>query len=85
MGQTYAGVLGPLAFATTLARGILAGHGLEPTMLAASIALFAFAALGFVTGKLADYLVGESVRWQFSEAMQVWQRKHAEKSASVPK
>lgn len=85
MGQTYAGVLGPLACATTIARGILAGNGLEPTLLAASAALFGFAALGFMAGNLADYLVGESVRWQFQEAMQIWERQQAEKTASAAK
>jgi len=75
MGQAYAGVLGPLACATMVARGILAGNGCEPTLLAASVGLFGFALIGWTIGQLADYLVGESVRWQFQEAMQVWEQK----------
>lgn len=86
MGQAYAGVLGPLACAITIARGTLAGDGLESTLLAASLGLFGFAALGFIAGQLANYLVGESVRWQFQEAMKAWEEQQQQgKPASASK
>ena len=83
MGQAYAGVLGPLACVVTIARGTMAGHGLESTMLAACVGLFGFAALGFIAGQLANYLVGESVRWQFQEAMKSWEQQQQGKTATA--
>ena len=44
MGRAYAGILGPLAFAISIARGVAAGSGVEGTLLAAMASLFAFAA-----------------------------------------
>jgi hypothetical protein len=74
MGRAFAGTVGPLAFALTVARGVLIGSSLEATLLTASAALFAFAALGYVAGQTADYLVRDSVRSQFQTAMANWQR-----------
>jgi hypothetical protein len=85
MGQAYAGLLGPLACGAILARGLLAGSGFEPTLLAATCGLFGFAALGFVVGQLAEYLVGESVRFQFAEAMKLWEEKNSGKAVSAAK
>ena len=62
MGRSYAGVLGPLAFVTMLARGMLGGGGSNSTLLSAWIALVLFAALGHVIGALASWIVQESVR-----------------------
>jgi hypothetical protein len=75
MGRAYAGVLGPLAFALCVARGIAAGSGVEGMLLAASAALFAFAAIGYLIGQTADYLVSDSVRTQFQVAMAAWDEK----------
>jgi hypothetical protein len=75
MGRSYAGILGPLAFATVIARGVLSQAGLEGTLLAASAALFVFAAIGYVVGQTAAHLVGESVRTQFQVALAAWDDK----------
>lgn len=75
MGRSYAGVLGPLAFAISIARGVADGAGVEGTLLAASAALFLFAAIGYVVGQTADYLVSESVQTQFRAAMAAWDDK----------
>jgi hypothetical protein len=75
MGRAYAGILGPLAFALALARGLAAGSGVEGTLLAASGAMFVFAAIGYLAGQTADYLVNESVRTQFQVAMAAWETK----------
>ena len=69
MGQAYAGVLGPLACTLVLARGVISGGGLEATVQMACIALFGFAALGWMAGQLANHLVSESVRLQFETAL----------------
>lgn len=73
MGRKYAGILGPLACGIILARGVLHGSGVEATMLAASSGLFLFAAIGWLTGSLADRLVRESVHTQFQTALAAWQ------------
>jgi hypothetical protein len=72
MGRSYAGILGPLAFATVIARGVVSQFGVESTILAASAALFVFAAVGYVVGQMAAHLVNESVRTQFQAAMAAW-------------
>lgn len=62
MGRTYAGVLGLLAFQTVMVRGLLRSAGAETVYWQASLALFGFAALGYITGNTAAWIVGESVR-----------------------
>jgi hypothetical protein len=69
MARAYAGVLGSLACGMILARGLLAGGGLESTIAAACAALFAFAALGWTAGQLAERFVAESVRARFQAAL----------------
>jgi hypothetical protein len=66
MGRKYAGILGPLAFATVVARGLLGRHGVEATILWASCCLFAFAAAGYVFGKLAGWIVAEAMQARFN-------------------
>jgi hypothetical protein len=80
MGRAYAGILGPLAFALAVARGVALGSGAEGTLLAASAALFVFAAIGYVAGELADRFVTESVRTQFQAAMTAWEARHEKAS-----
>jgi hypothetical protein len=65
MGRSYAGILGPLAFATAVARGLVEGQGAEATLQAACLAMFAFAALGYVLGRAAALIVDDSVRAGF--------------------
>lgn len=65
MGPRYAGVLGPVAFATLLIRGLRCGATPAATVLAAWLGLLGFAALGYVVGRLAEWIVEQSVRWQF--------------------
>jgi hypothetical protein len=75
MGRSYAGILGPLAFALVMARGLAAGSGVEGTLLAASAGLFLFAAIGYLIGQTAEHLVNDSVRTQFERAMAEWTEK----------
>lgn len=71
MGRTYAGVLGPIAFLTMAARGWKQGGDVEPVLLSAWLALVAFAALGYVVGRVAAWIVEDSVKtrinWELAE------------------
>ena len=69
MGRVYAGVLGLIAFLTVLIRGAMAGS-FESTLCTAVAYLFAFAAVGAVVGRLAGWVVDESVRMRFSAELQ---------------
>jgi len=62
MGRSYAGILGPLAFVTEIARGVLRSAGTESTVMTAVAALFVFAFVGFVLGELAGWIVNDAVR-----------------------
>jgi hypothetical protein len=62
VGRTYAGVLGTLAFATTIARGLIHDGGFESTMTIAIGCLIVFAILGAVIGELAGWIVADSIR-----------------------
>jgi hypothetical protein len=85
MGRSYAGILGPLAFALVTARGAIAGWALEPTLMAASASLFVFAALGYLVGQLAGFLVSNSVRTQFQAAIAAWESQQQEQAKTQPK
>jgi hypothetical protein len=84
MGRAYAGILGPLAFALVIARSTVAGGGIEATMLAACAALFAFAAAGYIAGNTAEFLIDETVRTQFQQALADWNRTQAEGGNANP-
>jgi hypothetical protein len=60
--HVYAGILGPLAFLTSLARGVMHGGGTESVLFGAWCSLLAFAAVGYVIGWVAGKTVEESVR-----------------------
>jgi len=60
MGRTYGGILGLIAFLVVLALGRAGGS--EATIVMACGCLFLFAAIGWVVGQLANWVVGESVR-----------------------
>ena len=82
MGRQYAGILGPLACTLMLARGVAGGSGLESTLIAATCGLFGFAALGWIAGHTADYLVRMSVRSKFEAAMAEWEAANAKSAAA---
>ena len=64
MGRTYAGILGVLAFLTTMARGLFAAAPPESVLLSACLSLVAFAAIGLVLGGLANAAVEEAATRQ---------------------
>lgn len=61
MARTYAGVLGPLAFAISLSRGLLAGGGIDSVLWAGWGCLIVFSVIGAVVGWIAETTVMESV------------------------
>ena len=65
MGRTYAGILGPVAFGVIVARSVLCGESVESTLIAAPMALFLFAAIGFVIGSIADRTIVEAIETRF--------------------
>jgi hypothetical protein len=70
LGRSYAGILGPGAFAAVLVRGVMRGGGIEGTLLSAWICLWAFAAVGYVAGRMAEWIVEESATARIAEEAQ---------------
>lgn len=62
MARIFAGILGPLAFLASLARGALFGATAETTLWAAWLGLLAFSAVGLLVGWIAGTTIEESVR-----------------------
>jgi hypothetical protein len=69
MGRTYAGILGPLAFTTILARSVIDTGSVESTMMLATICLFLFAGIGYLVGQVADSIVLEAVKANFDKEL----------------
>jgi hypothetical protein len=61
VAHVYAGILGPLAFLTSLARGFVHGGGTQSVLWTAWWSLLAFAAVGYVVGWVAGKTVEQSV------------------------
>ena len=61
MGRIYGGILGLLAFQTTLLRGWFHRSDLQSTLWTAWLSLLVFAAVGLVIGRVAGQIVQESV------------------------
>jgi hypothetical protein len=68
VGRKYAGILGWLAFAMLLFRGMLAGSFQPAIIWQACCGLLIFAAVGGMAGMLANRFVTESVLARFAEA-----------------
>lgn len=64
MERAYAGILGPLAFVTMLARNWFAESAPSTKLAQAWLALVAFAVLGFIIGWIAARIVEDSLRAQ---------------------
>jgi len=66
VAHIYAGILGPLAFLTSLGRGAIHGGTTESTLFSAWCSLLLFSAIGFAIGWLAGWIVEDSVRGRIS-------------------
>ncbi len=84
MGHSYAGRLGLIAFVTAIGRGVLHADSVEETLWWASLALFGFAAIGFVAGELAGWIVHDSLRSSLTAEMARQQAAGKEKVAPKP-
>jgi hypothetical protein len=62
VAHLYAGILGLLAFLTSLVRGLVHGIGIDAVLWTAWCNLWVFAAIGCVTGWMADKIIEDSVR-----------------------
>lgn len=69
MAPIYAGILGLLAFVTSVARGLIHGGDVGSTLLAAWCSLLAFSAIGYVMGGLAGWMVTQSVTQRVSKEL----------------
>ncbi|NLX55951.1 MAG: hypothetical protein GXY58_12640 [Planctomycetaceae bacterium] len=79
MGRSFAGTLGLLAFGTVIARCLLRGGNMDATLLTASWTLFAFAALGYIIGSIAERTVVEATETRFHAQ---WQAAESASSAA---
>lgn len=61
MARIYAGILGPVAFLTVLARGLLLGGEDQSIVFQAWCALWCFAVAGYVVGRIAERTIEQSV------------------------
>jgi hypothetical protein len=69
MARIYAGILGPLAMAVVLCRGLANSGGVEGTLTLAILALVAFAIVGAALGQVAQATVDESVRLKIEQQL----------------
>ncbi len=77
MGRAYAGILGPLAFLTVLAHGLIHSAGAQQTLWRATLGLAAFGVVGGLAGQLAGWIVEDSVRGRLADEI-------AKQSAQTP-
>jgi hypothetical protein len=61
VGRIYGGILGLLAFQTTVIRGWIHHADVQSTLWTAWLSLLAFAAVGLVVGRIAGQTVQEYV------------------------
>jgi hypothetical protein len=70
MARIYAGILGLLAFATVMARGIVHGGSASATIWQAVMSLIVFAGIGYTIGRTAQWAVDDSVHGQLTSQLQ---------------
>jgi len=69
MARRFAGILGLIAFAIVVVRGLLHAAPPQATLQTACLCLFVFAAVGALLGRVAETTVEESVRYQLTAGM----------------
>ena len=62
VAHIYAGILGPLAFLTSLANGAFHARQVDVILLSAWVSLVVFSMLGYAAGWLAARIVEDAVR-----------------------
>jgi hypothetical protein len=76
MGRQYAGTLGPIAFVTVIVRNLIDGGHADSALMAALMALFAFAALGYLLGRMAEHTIVEAVESSFHARLRASEQPH---------
>lgn len=61
MGRQYAAILGTIAFTTVILQGLMRDVGLARTLEAAAISAVMFCAIGYVVGRVATWIVVNSL------------------------
>jgi hypothetical protein len=70
MARVYAGILGSLAMAVVICRGLLGLGGVESTITSAIAYLAIFSVVGAIIGQIAQSTVDESVRAKLQEQLE---------------
>jgi hypothetical protein len=83
VARIYAGILGPLAFLTSLARGIVHGGSSQTVLETAWCCLLGFAAAGYVIGRLAEWTIIESVHGRLAAELAARQDAAGSKPAAA--
>lgn len=66
MARIYAGILGPLAFVTCLARAVVHAWPPDKALLVAWTSLLAFALVGATAGWVGEWILEDEVRTQLA-------------------
>jgi hypothetical protein len=69
MGRAYAGILGPLAMAVVICRGVMGSGGVQSTLSLATIYLAIFSVVGALVGTIALSTIDESVRAKLQQQL----------------
>lgn len=69
MSRIYAGVLGTLAMAVVICRGLIDASGAQSTLASATLWMIVLALVGSILGHLAQTTVDESVRTRLEREM----------------
>jgi hypothetical protein len=69
MGRAYAGILGPLAMAVVICRGVMGSGGVQSTLSLATIYLAIFSVVGALVGTIAQSTIDESVRAKLQQQL----------------
>lgn len=69
MGRAYAGILGPLAMAVVICRGVMGSGGVQSTLSLATIYLAIFSVVGALVGTIAQATIDESVRAKLQQQL----------------
>jgi hypothetical protein len=67
MAPSYAGILGIIAFVALLVRGVVADGGPDQVLGASIWGLIAYAGIGYVIGRLAEFVLLDSVRQRLDQ------------------
>ena len=70
MGPRYAGILGSLAYILVLSRGLIDGSSAQSIVGLSIFYLLAFAGIGYLTGRIADKVLWDSLKKRFTDELQ---------------